>query len=179
MSQFGASTIIGPRTRLILADCYETLIALGPEGYHPRTGVVEFLDHYCLRLGIPLSVVTDADGTAARAALGQAGLLPRIGRIWHAGDAIEVLPNGRRLKRLDTVLAGEGVEAAQTVFIGDSQLDAEAALRHHVPFIRVPRSEDAGFSFAVLISGPSRYSSGHFSAALIDSLGGQAKDHRP
>lgn len=175
MPQFGAATIISSRTRLILADCYETLVALGPEGYQARRGIAEFVDHFCVRLAIPLSVVTDAEQAAATAALRQAGVLKHVQRVWHAGDAIEVLANGRRLKRLDLVLAGGGVPAAETVFIGDSQLDAEAALRHHVPFIRVPRSEDAGFSFAALIDGPSRYSSGHFSAAMLDSLLGRER----
>lgn len=178
MPQFGAATIISSRTRLILADCYETLVALGPEGYQARRGIAEFVDHFCVRLAIPLSVVTDAEEAAAASALRQAGLLERVGRIWHAGNALEVLANGRRLKRLDLVLAGEGVAAADAVFIGDSQLDAEAAARHHVPFIRVPRSEDAGFSFAALIAGPSRYSSGHFSATMVENLLGKKKDGR-
>lgn len=176
MAQFGAATVIGPGTRLILADCFETLVALGSAGYRARRGVPAFLDHFTMRLRIPLSVVSDAAAVAVEEALSQAGLRGAVRRIWHAGDAVVERAGGRRLKDLARVLDGEGAMAAHAVFIGDSQLDAEAARLAHVPFIRVPRSEDADFSFAALIQGPSRYASGHFSQALIRSLVPQ--DHR-
>ena len=48
------------------------------------------------------------------------------------------------------------------------RFDSLAAGEFGVPFIRVPRSEDATFSFAQLISGPSRYRSGDFTAVMLD-----------
>ena len=91
--------------------------------------------------------------------------------IYHAGNAAEQLAGGKTRKRLDVPLAEFAVPAEAAVFIGDSPLDAEAARHHGVPFIRIPRSEDRGFSLDVLLHGPSRYRSTEFSAHLLKSFG--------
>jgi hypothetical protein len=166
MPQFGAATVITGETRLLLLDCFETLVELDSGAYRARKGVTAFLEHFATKM--KLAVVSDAEESAVRTALDQAGLLKRVHRVYHAGNAIERDANGRIRKRLDVPLADYRLEAKHAVFIGDSPLDAEAARRYQVPFIRVPRSEDRAFSFATLIGGPSRYNSSEFSAAFFE-----------
>lgn len=161
MDSFGSDTVIGPQVRLILMDCFETLVQFGDHGYSARLGVDLFLDTFAVGQHIPVVVISDAPEAAIVGALRQAKLLSRIATI-HDGQVSEPLGAGRSRKRLDLPLRELGVRPDQAVFIGDSQLDAEAARHHRVPFIRVPRSEDRTFSFERLIAGPSRYRSGEF-----------------
>lgn len=158
--------MIGPQTRLILLDCFETLVELDGVSYRARKGVIAFLEHF--RAKLQLAVVSDATETLVRAALTQATLDGYFRRVYHRDNALEQLPDGRLRKRLDVPLLEHGLNPDQAVFIGDSPLDAEAALRFQVPFIRVPRSEDRAFTFAMLIAGPSRYDSAEFSATFLD-----------
>jgi phosphoglycolate phosphatase-like HAD superfamily hydrolase len=159
----GSDTIIGPETRLILMDCFDTLVQHGVEAgapYRPRRGIARFLEHFVAERLVPVVVVSDAPEATVIAALRQAGLLHAVSAL-HDGSACEVLPSGRLRKDLDGVLARHGVPPAQAVFIGDSPLDAEAAQHHGVAFVRVPTSTvSPGFSFEQLISGPSCYRSG-------------------
>lgn len=168
MPQFGAATTITTRTRLILLDCFETLVELDGAAYRARKGVMDFLSWFRDRQPTKLAVISDADQALVEGALRQAGLVQFLVAIYHAGNALERLPEGRVRKRLDVAMQAQGCSAAQTIFIGDSPLDAEAAAHYQVPFIRVPRSEDRAFSFATLISGPSRYDSQEFSATFLD-----------
>jgi phosphoglycolate phosphatase-like HAD superfamily hydrolase len=165
--QFGAATVITKATKVLMMDCFETLVAYQDGAYVARLGVTEFLDHHCGRRQLPLAVVSDATEAAVVGALRQAGLWTRVDQCFHAGNAQEVAGDGRTSKRLDAVLRFYGVPAAEAVFIGDSPLDARDAQRYQVPFIRVPRSEDRSFSFATLIQGPSLYTSGHFSSLML------------
>ncbi len=165
MDSFGSDTVIGPQVRLILMDCFETLVQFGDHGYSARLGVDVFLDTFVVTQHLPVVVISDAPESAIVGALRQAKLLSRIASI-HDGRAGEDLGAGRSRKRLDLPLRELGVRPRQAVFIGDSQLDAEAAQFHGVPFIRVPRSEDRSFSFERLIAGPSRYRSGEFAVHL-------------
>lgn len=160
MMQFGSDTIIGPGVRLLLMDCFETLVELGEGGYVPRRGLRRFLDAMAER-GLPVAVISDAPEPAVVGALRQAGLLERIGIIYDRRTAVEV-GDGRLRKRLDLPLIEAGLAPEEAVFIGDSPLDADAARRHRVPFIRIPRSEDRSFSFERLIHGPSKYASAEF-----------------
>jgi len=168
MSQFGASTTITPRTKLIMLDCFETLIQLEGTVYQPRNGVSEFLTWFSDRQPTKLVVISDAELTLIEDALRQAGLSGFLPTIYHAGNALERLPGGRTRKRLDVPLKELDIGAVQAVFIGDSPLDAEAAAHYQVPFIRVPRHEDRAFSFISLIKGPSRYNSSEFSATFFE-----------
>ena len=168
MPQPGSTTTITTRTRLILLDCFETLVELDAGVYRARQGVAAFLAHYRTRQPTPMAVISDAGQSVVEAAIGQAGLLAAFATIYHAGNASEALPGGRARKRLDLPLRDFAVHARLAVFIGDSPLDAMAASHHDVPFIRVPRSEDRDFSFATLIGGPSRYDSAQFSAAFLE-----------
>ncbi len=168
--QFGANTVIGLRVRLILMDCFETLVALGDEGYRPRRGVNRFLTAFVSERRVPVVVISDAPEPAIVGALRQAGLLPQIQAIYDR-RAADHLGSGRVRKRLDLPLQDLRLSPQQAVFIGDSPLDAEASRHHQVPFIRVPRSEDQGFTFEQLISGPSRYRSGEFALHLANAYG--------
>lgn len=168
MAQYGSVTTITPRTRLILLDCFETLVELVDGLYRPRQGVSDFIRHFSLKRAVPLVVISDAELEVVESALEQADLRGGVTAIYHAGNALEDLGDGRLRKRLDVPLSDFQVRPAFAVFIGDSPLDALAAQHHGVPFIRVPRSEDHAFSFASLISGPSRYDSGEFSATFLD-----------
>ncbi len=168
MSQFGGATIIGPQVRLMLLDCFETMVELAGQVYRPRAGMIEFLTHFGSRVGIPLVVISDASKDEVEAALSQARLATYVVKVYHAGNAAEDLGNGRMRKRLCVPLLDFKVKADQALFIGDSPLDAEAAQHHGVQFIRVPRSEDRSFSFANLITGPSRYRSHEFNVTFLD-----------
>lgn len=181
MSQFGGATTIGPEVRLILLDCFETMVELEGKTYRPRLGITEFLTHFGSRVGIPIAVISDAKQSEVDAALSQARLATYVVKVYHAGNAAEKLDNGRTRKRLDVPLSEFKVQATQTLFIGDSPLDAEAAQHHRVQFIRVPRSEDRSFSFANLITGPSRYRSQEFNVTFLDRYekNDPQKDKRP
>lgn len=159
--EYGSDTVIGAHVRVILMDCFETLVQLTEHGYSARKGIERFIDHFATTRKIPLIVISDAPEAAIANALRQAGLLNRIAGIYDTRSA-DKLPDSRARKRLDLPLKDMQLEASMSVFIGDSQLDAQAAQFHGVPFIRVPRSEDREFSFERLISGPSRYRSGEF-----------------
>ena len=177
MSQFGGATTIGLDVRLILLDCFETMVELEGTSYRPRLGMPEFLTHFGSRIGVPIGVISDAKLIEVEAALAQARLRSFVVTIYHADNAAEQLANGRMRKRLDVPVADFKVKAHQVVFIGDSPLDAEAAQHHGVQFIRVPRSEDRTFSFANLITGPSRYRSQEFNITFLDRY--NKKDKRP
>jgi len=168
MAQYGADTIIPRSVRLILLDCFETLIELTARGYVPRRGIPEFLRCFVRDRQVPVVVISDASEELIIVALKQAGVRHLIQGIYHAGNAEEVLADGRRRKRLDVPLADFQISGPEAVFVGDSPLDAEAAHHYQLPFIRVPRSEDSAFSFADLITGPSRYQSAHFTALMLE-----------
>jgi phosphoglycolate phosphatase-like HAD superfamily hydrolase len=168
MAQFGASTIIGPEIRLLLLDCFETIVEMQDGEYRPRLGMIDFLTHFGSRLGIPVMVISDAAKEAVEQALEQARLATYFITLYHAGNAAADLGDGRTRKRLDLPLADFNIKASQTLFIGDSPLDAEAAQYYGVQFIRIPRSEDRSFSFATLITGPSRYRSQEFNITFLD-----------
>ncbi len=170
MPQPGSTTAITARTKLILLDCFETLVELDAGNYRARIGVVTFLDYYRTRQPTPMAVISDAGQVVVEAAIAQAGLRTAFTAVYHAGNASEPLAGGRSRKRLDVPLRDFAVAAPQAMFIGDSPLDAEAAAHHGVPFIRVPRSEDRTFSFAGLIGGPSRYDSAQFSLTFLNQL---------
>ena len=167
VSQFGADTVISGKTRLILMDCFETLVVLKDGIYEPRQGIIAFLDHFAGRRSLPIAVISDATQGAVNVALRQAKLFNRIRDIYHVDNASETLNAGRLRKRLDIPLRDYALRPEQAVFIGDSPLDAEAAVHYGVPFIRVPRSEDQAFCFTKLIEGPSRYDSGEFLGNLM------------
>ena len=179
MPQFGGGTVITHDTRLILLDCFETLVELEGGAYRPRRGMLEFLSHFASRVGTPLAVVSDAGRSEVERAVKQAGVGGFLVRIYHAGNAAEDLGGGRQRKRLDLAVADFKVSPEQAVFIGDSPLDAEAARHYGVRFIRVPRSEDRGFSFASLITGPSRYRSQEFNLKFLERYGKDAKPGGP
>lgn len=166
--QLGADTILSDRHRLVLLDCFETLVQFQDAHYIPRQGMVPFLEELRRRRKT-LAVISDAVEPAVIAALREAGLQSYFREIYHAGNAAEDRGLGRLRKRLDLPLQQLGFTRDEVVFIGDSPLDAEAAQHHRIPFIRVPRSEDATFSFLSLLKGPSRYDSGEFSSAMLQA----------
>lgn len=176
MSQFGGATTIGLNVRLILLDCFETMVELEGNAYRPRLGMIEFLTHFGSRAGIPIAVISDAQKSEVDTALSQAGLTTYVVSVYHAGNAAESLGGGRARKCLNIPVADFQVTASHTLFIGDSPLDAEAAQHYGVQFIRVPRSEDRSFSFANLITGPSRYRSQEFNVTFLERY---KKDQRP
>ena len=159
--EHGSDTVIGSHVRLILMDCFETLVQLTENGYCARKGIDRFIDHFAIKRRIPIVVISDAPEAAIANALRQAGLLARVSGIYDTRTA-DTLEDSRARKRLDIPLAELQIDVNAAVFIGDSPLDALAALHHHVPFIRVPRSEDRDFSFERLIAGSSKYRSGEF-----------------
>ena len=157
-----SSTVIGSGVRLILMDCFDTLVQLKDGRYWARQGVMEFLGHFGKSKSIPIAVISDATQVAVSEALRQSGVLPFISGLYHVDNSSVTLADGRQRKRLSVALNDFAVSPAEAVFIGDSPLDAEAARLAEVPFIRVPRGEDTSFSFARLIRGPSRYDSQEF-----------------
>jgi len=165
--QFGASTIVPSDVRLIILDCFETLVELEGRIYQARHGVVPFLQHF-MHGNVQLAVLSDGEQAAVEGALSQAGLTQHFAIVVGAPLSLEQLPDGRMVKRLDQLIVRFAVPIEQTIFVGDSPLDAVAAQHHGVPFIRVPRSEDRDFTFASLISGPSRYQSSEFSAVFLE-----------
>ena len=166
--QFGAGTVVPPDVELLILDCFETLVEMRGRSYVQRQGITAFLDHFSGKRRIPVTVLSDGDQSAVESAIAQAGLAGRFASIIGAPDSLGQLPDGRVLKRLDLMVSMFKVPMQRVVFIGDSPLDAVAAKHHGVPFIRVPRSEDDGFSFASLITGPSRYQSSEFSAVFLE-----------
>ncbi len=166
---FGGETRIPAQVRLLLMDCFETLVAHDGERHAARRGVVQFLDHFCAKAGVPMAVVSDATEAQVDTALREAGIRGSCLAIYGRGSG-ELLPDGRHRKSLHPALAAFQVAAEDAVYIGDSPLDAAAAQAAGVPFVRVPRSEDRAFSFATLISGPSRYRSSEFSSVFLDSF---------
>ena len=167
MPQFGAGTVIPSDVRLILIDCFDTLVEFRDWQWRPRRGVVALLSHFHVN-GVPRAVISDAAADTVASALAQSGLAMYIDRVYDGDLAADPLSDGQRRKRLDLPLADFAVAPAQVVFIGDSQADAEAASHFKVPFVRVPRGEDSTFDFSVLLHGPSRYDSGDFSAKMLD-----------
>jgi phosphoglycolate phosphatase-like HAD superfamily hydrolase len=176
MPQFGGETVISKNVKLILMDCFETLVELEGRRYVPRQGIGDFLRHFVREAKVPVAVISDAGEDLIKTALTQANLRHLISSIYHAGNASETLEGGRTRKRLDVPLSDFKVKAEESVFIGDSPLDAQAAQHFGLPFIRVPRSEDAMFSFTTLVTGPSRYRSGDFSDLMLDRY---RKDTKP
>ena len=112
MPQFGAGTIISGDAKLILLDCFETLVALEGSKYRARNGVVAFLDHFSGKAD--LVVVSDAEEETVVKALDQAGLQSRIKRIYHAGNAIVRDGAGRIRKRLDVPLTDFKIQPSAT-----------------------------------------------------------------
>ena len=163
-----SGTVITHDIRLILLDCFETLVELEGGSYRPRRGMGDFLAHFAGRIGTPVAVVSDAAQAEVARAVDASGLGGHLVRIYHAGNAAEDLGGGRARKRLDLAVADFKIRPEQAVFIGDSPLDAEAAQHYGLRFIRVPRSEDRGFSFASLITGPSRYQSQEFNLKFLE-----------
>lgn len=178
MSQFGADTTIPRDVKLLILDCFDTLIELvdGSEGYRPRRGVEVFVRHYAERLALPVVVQSDAALPHLRGALAEAGLDGRFAGYYGAPDAIDDAGDGRLLKRLNLPLADFGVAVADAVFIGDSRLDAESAQRHGLRFIRVPGSADRDFSFETLLVGPSRYRSAEYTTRMLRRYRDQGED---
>lgn len=174
MGELGSTTVISSTVRLLLMDCFETLVELTPSGYQSRRGITEFLTHFVQQRQIPLVVISDAAVADLQQALDQAGLLRWCRALYHAGNAADIQADGRTLKRLDIPLRDFGVSPAECVFIGDSPFDALAAQHFAVPFIRVPRSEDHTFNFACLITGPSGYSNHAFTRTLLKRYHPQA-----
>jgi phosphoglycolate phosphatase-like HAD superfamily hydrolase len=180
MQQIGSATIITPSIRLILLDCYETLVELADNHYRPRRGIPRFIEHYAVKMGMPLVVVSDAHKDDVVAALAQAQLGQHFRAIYHKDNASENLGEGRTRKRLDVVVADFSVKPRDAMFIGDSPMDALAAQHHGLCFIRVPRSEDRDFDFSRLITGASRYNSQDFSATFVERYGKPKQaDDRP
>jgi phosphoglycolate phosphatase-like HAD superfamily hydrolase len=173
--QFGGGTIIPPRVKLLILDCFETLVELRGRAYVPRRGIPEFLDHFSGRRQVPIAILSDGEQAVVDAAVAQSGLADRLAVVVGAPESIELTADGQPLKRLDRMLGRFAATRDQTVFIGDSPLDAQAARTHEVPFVRVPRSEDRAFSFAALIAGPSRYQSTEFSAVFLETYLGNGK----
>jgi phosphoglycolate phosphatase-like HAD superfamily hydrolase len=165
MGQHGSDTTIADTARLIVFDCYETLVHMDRRRYLPRRGVVALLLHL-RRSHRQLVVLSDGEREGVLKALAEAELDGFIDAVYGVAEGCQRLADGRIVKRLDVPMQAHGVTAAQTVFIGDSQLDSLAAQQFMVPFIRVPRSEDVSFSFARLIGGSSRYSSEIFSQVI-------------
>lgn len=168
MAQFGSTTRISSDIRLLLLDCFETMVELNGHVYQARHGMVDFLTHYGARIGLPIAVISDASQVLVSQALAQARLSTYPVAIYHAGNAADDLGDGRRRKRLDLPVADFKLRPEQALFIGDSPLDAEAAQHYGVQFIRVPRSEDRSFSFVTLINGASRYQSQEFNLTFLD-----------
>ena len=167
--QLGADTVLNDRHRLVLMDCFETLVQFADGRYIARNGIPTFLAEITQRRRKVVVVISDAAESVVLAAIREAGLTMYIRDVYHAGNAAEDLGHGRMCKRLDLPLQHLGRTREEVVFIGDSPLDAEAAQHHGIPFIRVPRSEDADFTFTALLAGPSRYDSGEFSQTMLNS----------
>lgn len=170
-SQTPSQTVIGSWVQLIMLDCYETLVELDGGHYRARLGVRRFLAHFRRNLGVPCVVVSDGAAEQVMKALLQADLTTEVSAVYHAGNALETFPDGRMRKRLDRPLVDFRVRAEHAVYIGDSKFDQAAAEHHRVPFIRVPRSEDATFSLESLITGPSNYRSGEFELGFLNRYG--------
>jgi hypothetical protein len=96
MAQFGATTMIGPDIRLLLLDCFETIVEMEKGVYRPRLGIIDFLTHFGARVGIPIAVVSDASLKAVTQALGQAQLASYFVTVYHADNASEELGEGRK-----------------------------------------------------------------------------------
>jgi phosphoglycolate phosphatase-like HAD superfamily hydrolase len=168
MSQFGADTTIDSRVRLLILDCFDTLVELGEDGsYHPRKGVEPFLRHYGHRIGLPLVVLSDAEQVHLEAVLHSCALATWFSGVYGAPRSVEQREDGRLLKRLDVALADQGIAAGDCIFIGDSPLDALAAQNHGLRSIRVPGSADRDFSMEQLIEGPSRYHSAEYTTRML------------
>lgn len=168
LPQFGATTTIPASTRLVVLDCYETLVEFRVDRYVARRGIPRLLAHFIDERSLPVMVMSDAAQAEVEAAVAASGQAARIA--WILGAPASLAEVGtRRLKRLDLAAMLYDVPLAEILFIGDSPLDAMAAQHHGVPFIRVPRSEDRGFSFAQLIHGPSRYDSQDFAEVMQTS----------
>lgn len=135
--------------------------------YVPRHGIHAFLRHFEAQ-GAYMVIHSDAQRELVQRALVQAGLIDAFDAIYDADNAGVSLDDDTALKCLDIPMKDYHVGRTQTVFIGDSPMDAISAHNYGVPFIRVPRSEDQTFTFAMLISGPSRYSSEIFEQILDD-----------
>ncbi|MFW5846425.1 MAG: HAD family hydrolase [Planctomycetota bacterium] len=163
--QHGSDTLIGNHVRLVVFDCYETLIQMQDRRYRARRGVAALLRHL-QRGGKLLVVLSDGERAQVEADLEEADLQPFFTQVFGCEEACRAEADGRMMKLLEVPIEACRVQIAQTVFVGDSPLDGQAAERAGVPFIRVPRSEDASFSFARLIGGSSRYSSGVFDDTL-------------
>ncbi len=167
--QLGADTVLSDRHRLVLMDCFETLVQFQDGHYIARNGIIAFLEEITRRRRKTVVVISDAAEPVVVAALKEANLQGYLREVYHAGNSAEDLGHGRLRKRLNVPLKQLGFTREEAVFIGDSPMDAEAAGHHRVPFIRVPRSEDATFTFLSLLTGPSRYDSGEFSQTMLNA----------
>ena len=167
MAQFGGDTTIGAHIKLLMCDCFDTLVELSTDRYHARKGVRAFLEHYTHTVRLPVVVVSDARADHVAGALEQAGLSDFIERIFHADNGGIEDRDGVLYKRLDRVVTAYKLHPSEVMFIGDSRLDAAAAQEYHVNFIRVPGSLDRDFTFARLVGGASRYRSAEYSSEML------------
>ncbi len=135
--------------------------------YIARQGIREFLNHFRERDRY-IVIHTDATKALVEKALSEAGLSGEFDAIYDAENAGESLDEETALKCLNIPIKDFGTSIEQSIFIGDSPMDAISAHNYGVPFIRVPRSEDTNFSFTQLTHGPSRYSSEAFEQVLDD-----------
>ena len=71
MAQFGSTTRISSDIRLLLLDCFETMVELNGHVYQARHGMVDFLTHYGARIGLPIAVISDASQELVSQALAQ------------------------------------------------------------------------------------------------------------
>lgn len=84
--------------------------------------------------GRPLALVTNNTRAAAQEALRRHGLRPAFGTVVALEDVEEHKPHA---EGLELVLAKEGVEPGQVLFVGDGEKDATAAERAGVRFLDV------------------------------------------
>ncbi|MDA3961887.1 MAG: HAD family hydrolase [Planctomycetota bacterium] len=167
MDEFGSATIIDDSVQLLVLDCFDTLVELDGDNYRLRQGVAAFLKHYGERVGLPMVVLSDAEGPTLLRVLAHTGLTPWFKALYYAPESVAPDANGVLHKRLDHPLRDFHVKPEQALFIGDSKLDAQAAQRYGLGFIRVPGSADRDFTFTRLIKGPSRYRSEEYTTRML------------
>ncbi|MFW5846418.1 MAG: HAD family hydrolase [Planctomycetota bacterium] len=168
MVQFGSDTVLDDSMRLVVFDCFDTLVCMRQRRYIARNGVRRLLNHLAKQRR-ELAILSDGSERGVRSALQQAGLGNRFPEIFAVERACELGADGIMRKRLDRVMAHFRRSPAETVFIGDSPIDAEAARSQGAHFIRVPGEADTDFSFAQLLDGASHYHSECYVDRLLRS----------
>ncbi|MHC5067410.1 MAG: HAD family hydrolase [Planctomycetota bacterium] len=167
MTHFGSKTMLDDDLVGVALDCFDTLVELDEATYRPRRGVIGFLEYCRDQRGLVLVVLSDAHSDRLRRVLQGTGLDHYFDRLYYGCGAIDIDDEGRPMKHFRNVLADYSITAEQLLFIGDSPLDAEAARRAEIKFIRVPGSADREFGFRRLITGPSGYNSGAYSRKML------------